>query len=59
MATFFSLMPNAVGISAIPMGRHTSEEDNGGSCWGDKKTILTHCRRVKMMKDTYPVKESK
>jgi len=58
MATFFSLMPNAVGISAIPVGRPTSEEENGRSCRGDKKTNLTHCRIVKM-KDTYQVKESK
>ncbi len=58
MATFFSLMPDAVGISVIPVGRHTSEADNGRSCWGEKKTNLTYCRRVKM-KDTYPVKESK
>jgi hypothetical protein len=58
MATFFSLMPNAVGISAIPVGRPTSEEENGRSCRGDKKTNLTHYRRVKM-KDTYQVKESK
>jgi hypothetical protein len=58
MATFFSLMSNAVGISARPVGRHTSEEDNGQSYWDDKKTNLTHCKRVKM-EDTYPVKESK